>query len=613
MPQINPAPLAGADPVRAPPRRDSVRQSVRQSVTQSIHQASLNLVDDEAVELLTNAGKERNETPSIPLSDEPIHNLTHISWTNFYGVVTAVPVMGLIYLSNKFADWVSGTLLVSRPYLLTTMGMLCFEIFACIVFGSKSKAYRDRHFYCQWPIWCLLATATITLTVFTNDGDMGHFAIPLSLMSYSISHFLTRYYQICKGEEVEVTALTKLRVSMLRGFVMYFANFAPVFGQLIPVNMLAENYPLTNMAVTGFGLPAFTFACKKSSLAFVMAGLERKVKDGELPVSQLLPVYATWSQIISVCMTHASITVMFYSEQRRLCAYAAGMAVLTEVGGRAFTVYTTWKTIHEISAVRAKAEGVTAMDTLNSMTAVPGVNFAIDNNREKDQRARIVELEVTVRGLECRLEGLTPGSDTAARSIILKQTVRIEELEAIVRGFNNRLEGLTQGRESAAQSLVQNLTAKIKELEGVVRGLESRLGEEEVTPGSGKKQRDRNEELEGVVRGLESRLGKYEQVTSALSLGDDRAITTDTNQSSLQPPSHLIRVASPERLEVKDEEKGEEEESEVDAKLRIAEKNWENVLILLGARWNAEIPAEKACIIVAGFVNWYFRLDCQVR
>ena len=210
---------------------------------------------------------------------------------------------------------------------------------------------------------------------------------------------------------------------------------------------------------------------------------------------------------------------MFY----RLCAVAAGMAVLTEVGGRAFTVYSTWKAIHEISAVRAKAAGVTAIDKLNSMTAEPGVNVAIDKT------------------------------------------------------------GSSVGVDKEAQAEKKHLDSRIKELGG------------------------RNEKPEVVFRGLDSRLGKYEQVTSDLCQGDDRAVATDTNQSSLQPPSYLNRAVSGH--EEKDEEKAEEEESEADAMLRIAEKNWENVLILVGARWDAEIPAEKACIIVAGFINWYFGLN----
>ena len=295
MPQINPAPLAGADPVRAPPRRDSVRQSVRQSVTQSIHQASLNLVDDEAAELLPNKGKERNETPTIPLSDEPIHNLTHITWTNSFAILSAIPAMGLIYLANILCKYLSEAHKVSFTYVVANIGVVANEIVNFILLGLKSKAYRDKHFYCQWPSWVLLVTGTIGAAAFLNDGDMGYFAIPLSWLGHSTSMFVTRFYRIYKGGEVVESALKDLRGSLLTSFVVIFINLAPIFGQLIPVNFVAEKYPLTNTAVTGFGFPAFTFACRKYALSLVMKILEGKVKKGELPVSQLLPIYATWS------------------------------------------------------------------------------------------------------------------------------------------------------------------------------------------------------------------------------------------------------------------------------------------------------------------------------
>ena len=300
MPQINPATLAGADPILAPPISVSVRHSVRQSVRQSIHRASVNLVDDEAAALLHKKGKKKNETPSIPLSDKPIHNIKHISWTNFFGIVAAVPALGLIHLSGVFAKYVSETHRVSRPYIVTILVTIFFEIFGCIMFGSKSKSYRDRHLYCQWPIWFLLTTGTMYTVALLNDGKMGYFAIPVSLLGFSLSKVPTKYYQIYKGENVECSLLKNLKGSFLQGFVIFFTFFGPIWGQLLPVNSLAGNYPLANMAVTGFGLPAFTFTCKKYVLAYTMAELERKVKAGELPVSQLLLLYATFSQVISV-------------------------------------------------------------------------------------------------------------------------------------------------------------------------------------------------------------------------------------------------------------------------------------------------------------------------
>ena len=141
---------------------------------------------------------------------------------------------------------------IDRDFLYILAAAFCFEAMSLTMY-HKSVAFRDRTLFCKWPCFFLFAV----LLILATSGKTGVASIPLAMLCWMLAISSTWFYERYKGINKGTTFWKKFIGSCGLVIATMNINLLPPFAVLIPVKYLSAKYPYWNVAVSGFGLPAF--------------------------------------------------------------------------------------------------------------------------------------------------------------------------------------------------------------------------------------------------------------------------------------------------------------------------------------------------------------------
>ena len=365
-------------------------------------------------------------------------------------------------------------------------------------------------------------------------------------------YFWDRYHGIAKNS-LKTYFLKGMSVSL----VLCLLEILPMFAQFIPVKLLAKSHPKTNIAVVGFGFPAFIFFLRKSALGYFMRRLQKQGEDGEIKQEDILPLYTTMSKIISCFLLCSSIVVMYYSGSEEMCAIAGTTSIVTEVGGKLWSAWGAKVSMNDIVKVAAEEAKTTAMQKANHATAEPGVTAM---------------LRVSGRG---------------AKLEVWKQKVATAEESAKVAN------GMVETRDKKIAALKELLRKRAEKRQELVKKFKKRVGEVE------QKVRERFGDL--VTDELFDELDEFE----------DEELEEDESAKSAVEVIISVEIGASDASSSNSEEETKDDDNltfEERVNKLVIGRNWDLILGMLAARWNSEIVGEKTLIIVAAFLVWLFDL-----
>lgn len=290
-----------------------------------------------------------NQQRSIPLlaSKQPIAR--HAVATLLEGLLSSVVAITLMYPLHQLLSFISISCLIDRGFLYLTMAAVNTEIQGAVLVGRESREYMARHYYCMWPIHFSLVILVILIT----GGKTGYLSIPLALLCWVFAMSSDTLFDYIKGRKSN-PYIKNLAQSFVLAIVCGSLNVAPSFGVLVPVHYLAQKYPYWNSAVSGIVFPLFIIVLKKSGMNYLMDFLKGKLEKGEVPPDRVLPIFASFSKIISVCLTLANIVMMYLSNTPDTCALSAALSIFTEVIGKLYVAYITRPHVKAYYSKKAK-------------------------------------------------------------------------------------------------------------------------------------------------------------------------------------------------------------------------------------------------------------------
>ena len=351
------------------------------------------------------------KNPNLYLADTKSSLIRHVAASTSEGVAGAIVSALVLVPVRMFLDYVVSEFRIDRDFLYVLTSVFAFEI-TCMVLYHESAAYRERTVFCKWPCFFLVAI----LVILATGGKTGVASIPLTMSVYALSVSSTWFYERCKG--VNSTSLWKRFLGSCAVVVITFcANALPSFAVFIPVKFLATNYPYWNVAISGFGFPAFIIALRKLTMSWLMIYLQGKVERGELSVNKVMSMYARYSKAVALCMSLSNVVVMYLSKTISSCALSAVLSIATEVGCRLDIVWVTRAIVQEQFLQKVTAE-------LKQVVVEPGVQRGEEDEGNVNWKERAMAAEFSLLSAEERVSALTR-KNNALKEILRRTNLRL--------------------------------------------------------------------------------------------------------------------------------------------------------------------------------------------
>jgi hypothetical protein len=231
--------------------------------------------------------------------------------------------------------------------------MYGFEGIVLLILQCRFMRRKDKQFVKKWPLTFLSSMIVSSLILIAANGDTSFLTAPLIILMFSISACTEWIFEAPPRPNI----LSYFISCVPTALVCTTATFIPPFAVAIPGIALSD-VPLLYSSWCGIGFPILSLAIRIFVMNYYSNYANIKVKNNQMQSSEVIPFLSTASFCTSLSLMFGNTMLLYLSKDVSYAFTSSTFAILTEVAGKAYSVYMILNKAKLLREMRKKASKV---------------------------------------------------------------------------------------------------------------------------------------------------------------------------------------------------------------------------------------------------------------
>jgi hypothetical protein len=231
--------------------------------------------------------------------------------------------------------------------------MYGFEGMVLAILQFRFLHRKDKKFVMKWPLTITASILASSLILIASHGDTSYFTTPFIALMFSISTCSQWIYEATPRPNI-----LSYYVSLLPTALVCTICFCiPPNAVAIPGIALSDA-PFLYALWCGIGFPILSLALRLFFMNYMSNYANNKVKNNRMQPSGVIPFLSTCSFCISMSLMFGNTMLLYLSKDASFAFTTSTFAILTEVAGKAYSVYMILNKAKLLREMREKASKV---------------------------------------------------------------------------------------------------------------------------------------------------------------------------------------------------------------------------------------------------------------